>query len=88
MDGRDNLRITAATTQIAVHPLDDLLIARIGVALQKANRIEDHARHAIAALHCALADESFLNRMEPFVGSQAFNGENLLARSAGNRYTA
>src|SRR6266851_2581557 len=70
-DGFLDPHISHAAAEIAVHRLDDLRIARVGVPLQQRRRLHDLPRLAPAALRHLLGDPGPLQRMlaarvEPF----------------------
>ena len=61
-DGGEDFRVSAAAAQVAVHPLDDLLAAGVGVGFEQARGRENHPRNAIAALHRAFVEKRLLHR--------------------------
>ena len=52
---------------------------RMGILLQQADARHDHSRDAVTALHGAGFEKGFLQRMQPAVLLQAFDGRNLFA---------
>src|SRR5665213_725205 len=73
-----NMLISGAAAQVALEPMPDLLIARVGIAIQDLLRRHDHARRAEAALQSVLIPEGFLDLVQLAVGGgHAFDGQDL-----------
>src|SRR4051812_47620791 len=59
----DELGISVAAADVAVHAGDDFLFRRVGIALQQRHGRDDVAGNAVAALVGPLGEEGFLHRM-------------------------
>src|SRR5260370_27581573 len=66
LDGRDDVLVAGAPAQIAFELLADLLVGRIGVALQDADRGHHHARGAEATLQAVQVPKRLLHWMVGF----------------------
>jgi hypothetical protein len=87
-DGRDDPWVAATTAQIAVHRGIDLRVVGIRVFLQQSRGGENHAGHAVSALHCTLIDEGLLDGVKRTVLSQTLNGHNALSSDRSDRQAA
>src|SRR5579859_338858 len=63
-DRLDDLVVAGAAAEIAHHPVFDLVLAGVRVAVQQRFRRHDLARRADAALEAAVIDEGLLQRMQ------------------------
>src|SRR4051812_36144807 len=87
-EGRNDPRIGAAAADIPLHVLEDLLAAGIRILLQQRYPGHDHPGRAVAALHGARLEKSFLQRMQPAVALETLDGDDrLIADAAGRRHT-
>src|SRR5262249_60507350 len=70
----DDVLIAGAAAEIAFECFTDLGVRRVLRALEQFGRGHDHARRAVAALEAMLFPETFLQGMQPALGTQTFNG--------------
>jgi hypothetical protein len=70
----EDSRVSAAPTDLGVHPRKDLIARGLRRLIQEGDGSHDHARGAKAALHRALVCEGLLDRMQLPLGAQAFYG--------------
>src|ERR1051326_4349191 len=80
LDGRDDARVGAAAADVARHSAPNLLLGRAWFLLQEPAARHDHAGDAVAALHRAHFEEGFLQRVQPPVTFETFDGRDLSAR--------
>src|SRR3990170_8349197 len=73
-DGGNDVLVPGAPAEVALDGVPDLVIGRIGVALEQVDRGHDHARRAEPALEAVLLPECVLHRMELIAGGDAFDG--------------
>ena len=78
MHGRDDVGVGAASADVAVHSLLDVVIGRPDVLLQDRNSGHNLAGGAIAALIAVMLDESGLHRMEMVGLTDPFDGCDLV----------
>ncbi len=78
MDGFANAFIRAATAEVAVHGLRDLIVAGVRSLGQQCGCGHDLSGLAIAALRDFFVDPSLLKDVQA-VGAQAFDGGDVLA---------
>ena len=69
--------VSGAAAQVAVEAMTDLLIGRVGVAIEDLLGGHDHAWSAEAALQTVLIPERFLDLVELAVGGHPFDSQNL-----------
>src|SRR4051794_40859746 len=74
-DRLNDLVIARATTEVAGHPLFDLLLGGSRCLSEQGVRGEHLARRADAALKATLLDEGFLNGVEVFAVGEALDGQ-------------
>src|SRR5438105_4499170 len=74
LDGGNNVRVGAATAEIAAHLLADFSVRMSMLLMQQPQRGADLARCAIAALKGIVLDERLLQGMKPVAGGQALDG--------------
>src|SRR6266851_479496 len=79
LDGRDDVGIGAATTDVAAHAFADIGIARPAGLLEQRDRRHDLAAGAIAALIGIVRDERRLHRMQGAGLSDTFYRRDLVA---------
>src|SRR3546814_9992427 len=72
-DGADDALVAAAAADVALHPLEDLLVAGAGRCRQQRGRLHDLAGLAEAALRHVHVAPGDLDRVVA-VGRQAFDG--------------
>src|SRR5580658_3282356 len=77
LNGFDDLGVSAATADVAVHVLDDLLACRLWILSQEFGRLHDLPRLAVAALRDLMGDPRFLQWMAG-IRRQAFDRRHLL----------
>src|SRR5271155_5058526 len=63
LNGGDDLTVSAAAADVAVHVGDDLFARRLGVLRQQVRRLHDLAGLAVAALRHLHGDPGLLQRM-------------------------
>ena len=80
-DRADDARVRAAAADVAIHHALDVLVGRVGVVPQQADRRHHHARRAVAALERLGFEESFLHRMQALALGNRLNGCDPLARN-------
>src|SRR5207248_4931124 len=79
LDGRNDVRIRGAATNIAAHIFADIIVAGSVAFLDAGDRRHDLARRAVAALERVLLDEGLLHRMQLVAGGQPLDGGDLAA---------
>ena len=77
----DDVLISGAAADVALEAVADLLLGRVGIAIDDLLGRHDHAGRAEAALQSVLVPESLLHRVELAVSGQAFDGQD--ARAVG-----
>jgi hypothetical protein len=77
LDGRDDVRIAAAATDIAAHQFANVVTGPCVALGNQPDRRADLTRRAIAALKAVMRDERLLQRMQSAIGRQAFDGRDL-----------
>src|ERR1700736_6561572 len=73
LDRLDNIVVAGATAEVALEPQSDLLLGRVGVALEQLLGRHDHARGAEAALEAMLIPEGLLQRVQGRALGQSFD---------------
>src|SRR5680860_339840 len=73
-----NLRVPRAPAQVSSDRMMDLCSRRVRNILEEGFGREDHSRSAVAALDGTAVDERLLEGIESVVGSQPFDGDDLL----------
>src|ERR687898_197890 len=63
LDGLHDVLVARAAAQVPFQAFPDLLLRRLGILLQQADRGHDHARRAVAALQTVRLVESLLHGM-------------------------
>ena len=86
-DGRvshrlDDLHVAGAAADVGAERLADVVIARMRIAAQQADRRHDESRRAIAALRAELFVEAALHCGKPSVVAERFHGVDAPARDA------
>src|ERR1051325_2749486 len=82
LDRGDDVDVAAAATDVAAHPLADLIVTR-GVPFAKQRRRgAELARRAVAALEAVVADEGGLEGAQAVVGREPFDGDDLRSARA------
>ena len=71
--------MVVAPAQIAIHKAEHLFLRGLRILLQQRDRRQDHARHAVAALHGPFGDECLLNRVQGIALGQPFDRGDRLA---------
>src|SRR5262249_27427325 len=61
--GLDDVDVAGAAAEVALEPLPDLLLARVGVLAQEADGGHHHSRRAVAALQRMLLVKRLLHRV-------------------------
>src|ERR1051326_1539812 len=79
LDGIDDVLIAGAAADIAFDAVADLVVSRIGIALDDLFGGHDHARSAEAALGGVLVPEGILHGIEAAVFGESFDGEDIAA---------
>jgi hypothetical protein len=74
LDGVDDVRVTGASTQVALNAVRDLLACGLWISLKQLDPGQNHPRSAIAALETVTLPESLLDGMQFAVASQPFDG--------------
>src|SRR5512139_3419093 len=87
-DRLHDLHVPVAAAEVAVHPGDDLLVGGVGLLAQQCRCGEDHAAHAVPALHGALVEERLLYGVEGVPAGQALDGRDRLAGDGAQREQA
>src|SRR3954467_9262260 len=64
LHGRDDVLVAGAAAEVPLQPLADLLLGRVRVLLQEADRRHDHPRCAEAALQAVLLVEGALDGVQ------------------------
>src|SRR5437763_16349744 len=72
LDRLDDLVVTGATTEVAHHPVFDLVLDRMRVLLEQSLGGQDLARCADAALEAAVLQEALLDRNQLAILTEAF----------------
>ena len=72
-DGVDDLPVARAPAQVSLDAPPDFLNRHAGAPLEQGGSLHDHARGTEAALHRAVLDEGFLQRVQTFVRSQTLD---------------
>src|SRR5258706_12120636 len=72
----DNILVSSATANIAIQSMADLLISRMGIAVQQIHHRDDHTGCAETTLQAVLLTKGILYRMQITIGGDAFNGSN------------
>ena len=67
-DRLDDVVIARAAAQVAFEADPDLLLGRVRVLVEQADRRHHHARGAVAALQAVVLHEGLLHRMQRAVG--------------------
>jgi len=75
----DDILISSASANIAIEAMADLLISRMGIAVQQVYHGDDHAGRAETALQAMLLPKGILHGMQVAIGSDAFNRGNAAA---------
>src|SRR5687768_15079163 len=86
--GGDDLGIAGAAAEIAGEVMADVVVARIGILAEKVARHQHEAGRAIAALHRAAFEESFLFRTERAIGGKVFDRDDFGAVEEGRQVEA
>jgi hypothetical protein len=80
----EDVSVTAAAAEIAIHRVDDLATGRFRISFQKTGRGQDHARHAIPALHGFFLDKRLLDRVQLIALGEAFDRAHRLVLHGGH----
>ncbi len=72
----ENIRVTAAATEIPRQIFAHLVVCRIGVLIEESLDGENKSWCAVAALQGALFDERLLNGVKLLALAQSLNGDN------------
>src|SRR5690348_1171009 len=83
LDGGDDARVRSASADVALHGAADFGFRGMRRFAQQSGGGHDHARRAVSALHGVGLDEGLLERRELAVGSETFDGGDLLSGDAG-----
>jgi hypothetical protein len=75
--------VGATTAEIAGQRLVHGAVVRVRVARQQGDHRKDHARSAVAALGSAEFDEGLLDRVQPAVAHEPFDGGDVLPCDVG-----
>jgi hypothetical protein len=75
LDGVDDLRVSGAAAEIALEGVADLVAGGARIALEEGQRGQQHPGRAKPALHGAVPEKRFLERMEPAVVLQSAHGD-------------
>jgi len=84
----EDLLIAGAATQAAGQRFANLVAGRIGDLVEQRLRRDEESRGAVPALRGAEIRERFLQRMEPAVRRQTFDGEHVAAFALGAKHKA
>src|SRR5277367_3777024 len=76
-DGGHDARIRSTAADVAVHPLDDLLLRRMRMLAQQRRGGKDHARRAVPTLKRFFIQECLLNGTERAMALEPFDGGDL-----------
>src|SRR5215471_5411108 len=77
LDGLHDVVIAGAAAEVALEPVPDLALGRLGIALEELRRRHDHARRAEPALQPVLLPEALLDRVQLAVLGHALDGLHL-----------
>lgn len=74
----------AATTDISLHAVDDLLVGWLRIFAEQSDCGHDHARGAVRALERFDPQKSLLHGMQVAVLFESFDGRNFLSHDSAN----
>src|ERR1700716_2229757 len=77
LDRLDDVVVTGAAAEVALEPQSDLVLRRVGVALEQLLRRHDHAGRAEPALGAMLVPERLLEGMQRRTLGEALDGRDL-----------
>src|SRR5208283_3142192 len=79
LNGPDDSLVSAASTQVLFHALNDVRFGQNGLFQQQTVSGKDHAGSAIAALKCVMFDKGFLKGMKAPIFCQSLDGQHFFA---------
>src|SRR5207237_10657409 len=88
LDRIDDLGVAGAAAEVAFERGADGLAIRARLATEEGERRQQHARRAEPALHRAVADEGFLQRMQDAITLEATQRRQRAAAQARGQYQA
>src|ERR1041384_3981437 len=79
LNGVDDVTVAGAAAEIALNAMCDLFARRLGVAIEKLDTAQDHARRTVTALKTVLLPEAFLHGMKFVAVGEPFDRGDLRA---------